>query len=163
MRVVLDTNVVVSATLIRGGNEDRILRAWQRGAFDLVLSLPILAEIGRALFYEKLQKFRWMSEEEVTSLLEALGQESILVPGDATLKVSRDPADDKFLAAAIERRARYVVSGDEDLLAVKAYQGIRIVRPAAFLDILRKGKDLKPQRSFPWGQPNLKRRPGEKR
>ena len=84
MRVVLDTNVVVSAALIRGGNEDRLLRAWQRGAFDLVLSPPILAEIGRALLYEKLQKFRWMSEEEVISLLEILGQESLLVPGHLT-------------------------------------------------------------------------------
>ena len=144
MRVVLDTNVVVSATLIRGGNEDRLLRAWQRGAFDLVLSPPILEEIGRALLYEKLQKFRWMSEAEIISLLEALGQESILIPGDTILKVSRDPADDKFLAAAIEGRAQYVVSGDKDLLAVKAFRGIRIVRPAAFLEILRRGKKLKP-------------------
>ncbi len=62
MRAVLDTNVLVSATLIRGGTEDRLLRAWQRGAFDLVLSPPILAEIGRTLLYEKLQKFQWMSE-----------------------------------------------------------------------------------------------------
>lgn len=44
MRVVLDTNVIVSATLIRGGNEDQILRAWRRGDFDLVLSPPILDE-----------------------------------------------------------------------------------------------------------------------
>jgi uncharacterized protein len=143
MRVVLDTNVVVSAALIRGGNEDRLLRAWQRGAFDLVLSPPILAEIGRALLYEKLQKFRWMSEEEVISLLEILGQESLLVPGHLTVQVSRDPADDKFLAAAIEGRARYVVSGDKDLLAVNAYRGIRIVRPAVFQEILRRGKKLR--------------------
>jgi putative PIN family toxin of toxin-antitoxin system len=143
MRVVLDTNVVVSATLIRGGNEDRILRAWQRGAFDLVLSPPILEEIGRALLYEKLQRFQWMSEEEIVSFLEALSQESILVPGDTALKVSRDPADDKFLAAAIEGRAQYVVSGDRDLLTVKAYRGIGIVRPAAFLEILRRGEKLK--------------------
>lgn len=57
MRVVLDTNVIISATLIRGGNEDQILRAWKSGAFDLVLSPEILEETGRALLYEKLQKF----------------------------------------------------------------------------------------------------------
>jgi len=45
MRAVLDTNVVVSATLIRGGKEDRILRAWQRDAFELVLSPQILEEV----------------------------------------------------------------------------------------------------------------------
>ncbi len=54
----IDTNVIVSATLIRGGNEDRILRAWHRGAFELVLSPPILKEIARALSYEKLRRAR---------------------------------------------------------------------------------------------------------
>jgi putative PIN family toxin of toxin-antitoxin system len=140
MRVALDTNVVVSATLIRSGNEDRTLRAWQRGILDLVVSPPILAEIGRALLYDKIQKLQWMSEEEIVSLLEALGQESVLVPGHLTVAVSRDPADDKFLAAARQGQARYVVSGDKDLLAVKAYRGIRIVRPGVFLKILQKAR-----------------------
>ena len=61
MRAVLDTNVLVSATLVRGGNEDRILRAWRRAAFELVLSQEVLAELGRALLYEKLRRYRWMS------------------------------------------------------------------------------------------------------
>jgi putative PIN family toxin of toxin-antitoxin system len=150
MRAVLDTNVVISATLIRGGNEDQILRAWQRGAFDLVLSPEILEEIGRALLYEKLQKFQWMSEEEIVALLEALGQESILVLGRVAVKICRDPEDDKFLAAAIEGQARYVVSGDKDLLAVKAYRGIRVLRPATFLKILRRDtRKTKPPSGVP--------------
>lgn len=139
MRAVLDTNVVISATLIRGGNEDRILRAWQRGAFQLVLSPQILDEMGRALFYEKLRKARWMTEEEVVSLLRSLAQESLLVPGRVRVAVSRDPEDDKFLEAAIEARAHYVVTGDKDLLDLKTYRGVRIVRPAMFLKILQKG------------------------
>lgn len=55
MRVVLDTNIVISATLIRNGNEDRILRAWQRGAFDLALSPRILEEMGRVLFHQRIR------------------------------------------------------------------------------------------------------------
>lgn len=144
MRVVLDTNVVISATLIRGGNEDRILRAWQRGAFELVLSPQILDEMGRALSYEKLRKFQWMKEREIITLLQTLAQESVLVSGRVTVKVSRDPEDDKFLAAAIEGQAQYVVSGDRDLLDVKVYRGIRIVRPAVFLRILRRAERTKP-------------------
>jgi putative PIN family toxin of toxin-antitoxin system len=136
MRVVLDTNVVVSATLIRGGNEDRILRAWRHGAFTLVLSPPILDELGRALFYEKLQRARWMTEQEVVSLLQSLAQESMLAPGRVRIKVSRDPEDDKFLGAAIEARASYVVTGDKDLLAVKRHHRVRIITPAAFLKVL---------------------------
>ena len=81
MRVVLDTNVIISATLIRGGNEDRIMRLWRQGAFELVLSPLILEEMARALSYERLQRLRWMTEGEVTTLLQALVGESILVPG----------------------------------------------------------------------------------
>ena len=137
MRAVLDTNVIVSATLIRGGNEDRILRAWQQGVFELVLSPPILEEIGRVLSYAKIQKLRWTTQEEVISLLESLAGESVLVPGRLEVRASRDPEDDKFLAAAIEAGAEYVVSGDKDLLDLRMYRGVRIVTPAKFLRTLR--------------------------
>jgi putative PIN family toxin of toxin-antitoxin system len=137
MRAVLDTNVVVSATLIRGGKEDRILRAWQREAFELVLSPQILDEMGRALFYEKLRRARWMTEEEVAVLVRSVARDSVLVSGRVRVEVSRDPDDDKFLEAAIEGRAQYVVTGDKDLLGLKTYRGVRIVTPAAFLTILR--------------------------
>ena len=137
MRVVLDTNVIISATLIRGGNEDQILRAWQRGDFDLVLSPPILEEIGRALFYEKLRKFRWMTEGQISDLLHALALGSVLVSGRAKIRASRDPDDDKFLAAAVEAEARFVVTGDRDLLDLQRHRGVRIVRPGPFLRIVR--------------------------
>lgn len=140
MRAVLDTNLVISATLIQGGNEDRILRAWQRGVFELVLSPQILDELGRALFYEKLRKARWMSETEVVSLLRSLAQESLLVPGQVRVTVSRDPEDNKFLEAAIEGRAQYVVTGDKDLLDVRAYRDVQIITPATFLKIVSKRK-----------------------
>lgn len=51
--------------------------------------------------------------------------------------VCRDPKDDKFLACAIEGEADYLVSGDQDLLAIGSYQGIQIVKPAQFLNILQ--------------------------
>lgn len=138
MRAVLDTNVIISATLIQGGNEDQILRAWERGAFELVLSPQILDEMARALFYERLRKFRWMSEEEILTLLQSLAGESLLVSGKVSVRASRDPEDDKFLAAAVEALADYVVSGDKDLLDLKAYKGARIVTPAQFLTMLRR-------------------------
>lgn len=137
MRVVLDTNVVISATLIRGGNEDRILRAWRRGAFELVLSPAILAEMARALSYERLRQARWMTEAETLGLLQALGEEAVLVSGRPAVRISRDPEDDKFISAALEAQAEYVVSGDKDLLAVGAHRGVRVISPAAFLTVLR--------------------------
>lgn len=138
MRVVLDTNVIISATLVHGGKEDQILRAWQRGAFELVLSPPILEELARALFYEKLRRFRWMTDAEIGALLLALGAGSFLASGEVTVRVSRDPDDDKFLAAAVDARARFLVTGDRDLLDLKRYQDIRILRPGRFLAVLRR-------------------------
>ena len=136
MRVVLDTNVFISATLIRGGQEDQIVRAWQRGVFELVLSPPILEEMGRALFYDKLRKFRWMTVEEVAELLQALAQGSVVVSGRSKVTASHDPDDDKFLAAAIEAEARFVVTGDRDLLDLRRYRNVRIITPARFRRII---------------------------
>jgi putative PIN family toxin of toxin-antitoxin system len=144
MRAVLDTNVIVSAALIRGGKEERILRAWLRGAFELVVSPEILEEIGRVLSYEKIRKLRWMTEDEVVVLLETLAEESILVAGVDTERASRDPEDDKFLAAARSGRAHYVVSGDKDLLDLKAYRGVRVVRPAEFFRVLSRRQRRQP-------------------
>lgn len=136
MRAVLDTNVVISATLARGGNEDRILRAWRRRAFELVLSPAILEEMARALFYARIQRARWLTEQETIELIELLAHESVLVPGKARLRVSRDPEDDKFLSAALDAEAEYVVTGDRDLLDLGAYRTVRVVAPATFLKIL---------------------------
>ena len=138
MRVVLDTNIIISATLIRGGNEDQILRAWQRGVFELVLSPQILEAIGRALSYEKPRKSRWMTQEEMVELLQTLAQGSLMVSGHVKVRASRDPEDDKFLAAAIQAEADFVVTGDRDLLVLEHYRGVRVLRPAPFLQIIRR-------------------------
>ena len=133
MRAVLDTNIFVSAILIKNGNEDRILRAWHHGKFELVLSREILNEIGRTLLYDKLRRLRWATEEEIAMLLQLLAEESVLVSGKVAARASRDPDDDKFLAAALEGGAKFVVTGDKDLLVLKHYRGVEIIRPAAFL------------------------------
>jgi putative PIN family toxin of toxin-antitoxin system len=137
MRVVLDTNVIISATLIHGGNEDQILRAWRRGAFDLVLSPAIIEEISRVLLYERLRRSRWMTEGEIAELLEALAASSFIVTGRIAVKASRDPDDDKFLAAAIQGEARFLVTGDRDLLDIGGYGNFQIITPARFLRTIR--------------------------
>ena len=81
-----------------------------------------------------------MSTEEITALLQALAQESLLVSGNVKVKASRDPADDKFLAAAVDGKARYVVTGDKDLLELKSYRRVRIITPAV-LKILQKATE----------------------
>ena len=139
MRVVLDTNVVVSAVLIRRGNERRILDAWRRGAFDLVISPPLLEELGRVLSYPRIRNARWMTDTEVVELLEALAEDSVVVEGRLDVRASRDRGDDLFLATAADGDADYLVSGDRDLLTLGSYRSVMIVRPAAFLALLGGG------------------------
>jgi hypothetical protein len=136
MRAVLDTNVIVSAVLIRRGNERRILDAWRGGAFDLVLSPPLLEELGRVLSYPRIRDARWMTDAEVVELLEVLAAGGIVVEGRPDVSASRDPSDDVFLAAAVEGRAEYLVTGDRDLLTLESYRRVSIVRPAAFITVL---------------------------
>lgn len=137
LRAVLDANAYVSAVVQPGGPPGRIIERFLRGAaFEIVLTPAIVEEVLRALAYPKVRR---MVRGEIDP---ALWFEDIVVLADLVAgehKVSaicQDPDDDKYLAAALEGRAAVVVTGDRDFLALKEHQGVRIVRPRAFLDLL---------------------------
>ena len=71
------------------------------------------------LTYEKLRKHRWLTDAEVMELLEALASQSVMVPGTTAVRQSRDPEDDKFLAAGLEGEAEYVVTGDKESMQLR--------------------------------------------
>jgi uncharacterized protein len=137
IRAVLDANVYLSAAMRPEGPPGRIIDRFLRdGAFEIVLSQAIVDEVLRALAYPKVRKYvrpgldpeLWF--EDIVVL-------SHLMSGERELKgVSKDPDDDKYIAAAMEGRAGFVVAGDSDLLDVKEYEGIRIISPRAFLDLI---------------------------
>ncbi|MBI1741600.1 putative toxin-antitoxin system toxin component, PIN family [Candidatus Acetothermia bacterium] len=121
MKIVVDTNVFVSASLVAGSPPARIIDAWQEeGKYQLVVSPAILAELNEVLFYPKIRQIsRWI-KEEVEALLKALERLAIQVPGKLSIKViEADPDDDKFLIAAIEAKADYIISGDSHLKSLK--------------------------------------------
>lgn len=134
---VLDTNILVSGTITRGGNEARVLKAWTDGQFLPVLSPDILDEIRRVLLSDKVRRQRFLSEEQIEELLALLEATALTVSGSQSVRTCRDPSDDKFLAAALEAKAPFIVSGDSDLTDLRIYRGVRIVTPRQFLEILR--------------------------
>ncbi|MBI4332524.1 MAG: putative toxin-antitoxin system toxin component, PIN family [Chloroflexi bacterium] len=137
-RAVLDTSVVVSAVLSRGSTPHKILRAWQKRKFELVTSPQILDELGRVLFYPKIKENRWMTDREARRLLTSMAHDSVIAAGKLNLRVIKDdPADDRFVIAAVEKKADYIVSGDSHLKKLKAYRGIRVVSPSEFLGIIQ--------------------------
>lgn len=137
VRAVLDANVYVSAAVRPEGPPGRIIDRFLRGrAFDIVMSQAIVDEVLRALAYPKVRKYirpgldagLWF--EDIVVL-------SHLVSGEREFGgISADPDDDKYIAAAIEGRAAFVVAGDSDLLNVREHEGIRFVSPRVFLGLV---------------------------
>jgi len=138
MRVVIDTNVIVSAFLSPNGTPARIMERWRLGAFQLLASNPILAEYERALNYERVRVRHGMTALEVAEVVANLRQFAALVePEEALSIIAEDEADNKFLECAVTGGAEYLVSGDAHLLALKAYREIQILTPAECLAVWR--------------------------
>ena len=130
MRIVLDTNVLVSAAFF-GGLPGRILEAWRNGHLQLVMSADILQEyqrVGQILADE-------YSGTDLTPFLALVAVRGELVNAPALSEpVSADPDDDKFLACAMAAGVSVIVSGDKDLLDKSGWRDIRVLRPREFAD-----------------------------
>jgi putative PIN family toxin of toxin-antitoxin system len=136
IRVVIDTNVFISATFLPHSKPAKIINWIRGGKVVWVTSLEILEEITRVLLSPRVKKRHGLTAQQITKVLEGLIQGAEITPGTLRATASRDPADNKFLACAVEGQADYLVSGDKDLTDLKSYQDIPIVSPAAFLEII---------------------------
>jgi putative PIN family toxin of toxin-antitoxin system len=137
LRTVLDANIYVSALLRLEGPPGQIIERFLRDAtFEIVLSPAIIDEVLRALAYPKVR--RLMRSTAVPELwFEDLAVLADLVAGAHQVSgVCADPDDDKYIAAAVEGRAAFIVTGDRQSLALIEHDGIRIVSPRAFLNCL---------------------------
>ncbi|MBW3664701.1 MAG: putative toxin-antitoxin system toxin component, PIN family [Actinobacteria bacterium] len=130
MRVVLDTNVLVSAFVFPGGPPEAVYRRMLSGEVTMIVSRPLLAELGRVL----IDKFDWEPAyaEEVVAQLLRIGE--LVEPGDVVEDIEDDPADNRVLEAAAEGEADVIVSGDRHLLALGQWRDIPIVNPAGFVE-----------------------------
>lgn len=137
IRVVLDTNLLVSALLKPGSNPDIILHAVKDEKVLLLMSDSICHEISRVLTYPKIRKRLTASDEELNNFVQLLGTVAIITPGTINLPpLVADPEDTKYLVCAVEGRADFIVSGDHHLTDLVMYRGIRIATPLDFIRIL---------------------------
>jgi len=130
MKVVIDTNVLISGVFF-AGLPSRIIEAWRDGRVDLVVSPEILEEYRRV--GERLAvQFEGLSLEPFLMLLATHAE--IVEPPELAEPVASDPDDDKFLACALVSDAQLIISGDKHLLAVSPHKGVEVVSPRQFVE-----------------------------
>ena len=134
-RCVFDTNVIVSA-LISDTSVPALsfLRALDQGSIFLT-SGALLEELGDVLARPRFD--RYFSLLERVGFLRAFITEAELVTVNETIQVCRDPKDDRVLETAISGRAEFIVTGDNDLLALNPFRGVQILSPSQFLSLSR--------------------------
>ena len=134
MRVVLDTNVLISAFISAKGAPAQVFDLWQAGLLEIVTSQEALDELQRVLTYPRIRGRLRFSDEQVQQYFLLLREYAVYLE-DLSIPavIAADPDDDVFLALALSSNAQYIVSGDGHLLDVGVYQDIAIVTPAAFL------------------------------
>jgi len=130
IRAVLDTNVILSALLFSGPTGG-LVKAWQTGRFQLLLSRAILEEILRVLAYPKFHltegEIRGLVEEELIPFAE-----TVITRRQPAVRL-RDPDDLAVVACALTGRARYLVTGDADLLSLGRIRQVEVIPPADFI------------------------------
>jgi putative PIN family toxin of toxin-antitoxin system len=137
IRAVLDTHVLVSGLVSEQSPPCQILDAWLEGLFTLVASVYLVEELVHVLSYPRIAERLPLDEEDVATILAALLCKAEVTSGRLHLPgVTRDPKDDSVVACAKEGEAGCIVSGDRDLLVLGEYEGVRVVTPRQFVEIL---------------------------
>jgi len=131
LKVVLDTNVYISAILWRPeASGEEILRLAGLDSFELVISRSIISEIEAILK----EKFKW-SKRQISETISYIRNIVTVIKPDISISVVKnDPSDNKILECAVAAKANYIVTGDKNhILPIKEYKGIKIVNPAELL------------------------------
>jgi putative PIN family toxin of toxin-antitoxin system len=130
VRVVLDTNVLISAMLFPGGAPEAVFRLALEGRIELVTSTALLTEFVRVLT----EKFGHGETQAAERLRRIVAVAHIAEPRTAVHEIREDPDDDRVLEAALASGAAVVVSGDKHLLRLGRWRVIRVLAPAAFVE-----------------------------
>ncbi len=131
-KVVLDTNILVSALLFKG-RLSGIVELWKGGEIVPVLSHETFQEFTRVLAYPKFSltedEIKKLIEEEIVPYFELINTTTVVK------NVCQDPDDDKFLSCALSASADLIISGDKDLCDIKQHKNIKIITPQNFLQL----------------------------
>ena len=138
MRVVLDTNILISALITKGTPPDSLYQAWLRGDIELVTSTAQLTEIDNVLSRPRLQKY--VDADEASVIVQDMGTRALVLDEIPVVNLSPDPKDNPILATAIAGKADLIISGDKKhILSLEHVEGIPVVTAREALERLRSG------------------------
>ncbi|NOR12480.1 MAG: putative toxin-antitoxin system toxin component, PIN family [Candidatus Aminicenantes bacterium] len=131
IKIVLDTNVLISA-IVFGGKPRDILEKAIKGQIQLVLSEELIGELSGVL---EGRKFKYPSEimKLIITELEAIAE--VVKPEKKLKVIKKDPEDNRVLECAQKSKADFIVSGDVHLLEFEEFMGTKILTPEAFLSL----------------------------
>lgn len=129
LRIVPDTNVLISALIVEG-NEYRLIEKCFKRKILLITSADVLDEFKEVALRPKFGFTEEKVDDFVNALIEAA---EVVMPIERISGVCRDPDDNKLLEAALEGKADYIISGDKDLLILKKFRNVKLVPAAALL------------------------------
>ena len=136
MRVVLDTNVLVSALLVESSPPAQLITQWRQGRFALLTAAPQLDELMRVTRYPKIRAR--LNPALAGRLINDLREIAVVVETLPPVDISPDPYDNYLLAIASGGEADYLVTGDKpDLLALGHHDGTKIVSVRDFITLAR--------------------------
>lgn len=142
VRIVIDTNIWISALINPHGEPARLLRVVRDRRVQLLLSSPLLAEVRGVLQRQRIRRRINLPDEGIDAFVDEASAVAIHVPIRGAFEVCRDPKDDMVVETAIEGGARYIVSRDEDLtrdldlVEALAVYDIEVLTVARFLELL---------------------------
>lgn len=132
LKAILDTNILISA-IGWEGKPRQILDKCLENKFKLVISPEILEEIRDVLFRKK---FNFIDDNKKNEFILLLAELADVKTATHKVDICRDKDDNKFIELALSAKAKYVVSGDDDLLFIKKFKGIKIISASEFLRII---------------------------
>src|SRR5687767_5968470 len=136
----LDTNILASGARKLGDPSSipgQVLDRWIEGEFILVCSAPIIEELTRTLNKPYFRRF--LTEDQIENVIQMLLDEAVIAELSVDVHgIASHPADDLILSTAVSVGADFLVMGDQALLRLVEYQGVKIVTPREFLSVLER-------------------------
>lgn len=134
MKVVIDTNVLISALIGPTSVPAQVLDLIASQTIMPFMSAETQSELYRVLGYKKIQKALEITPEKAQELAESIVLNCQMIHSDmAVMVIEEDESDNRYIEVALAAKAAYVITGDHHLLKLEEYSGIEILTPAQFL------------------------------